>query len=135
MPILYVALAIVLAALGGWFGGSLYGAKDCKADVKVNNAKVEARQAKDDARTAKRGAARAVERAQDEAATAPIVKEIQDDVRANPAPVDCRISPDSVSRLNALVDKANASGGVREGGAAAEKARDGLAGRVKALGR
>jgi hypothetical protein len=65
MQILYFAIAIVVSATLGWFGGSLYGAKDCVADRQVKNAQVKTAAAKDDAKSKVRGAQRAVQRAQD----------------------------------------------------------------------
>jgi hypothetical protein len=124
MQILYFAIAIVVSATLGWFGGSLYGAKDCVADRQVKNAQVKTAAAKDDAKSKVRGAQRAVQRAQDKAASDPIQQEIANDVQANPAPPECVTPAGRLSRLNALVDQANAAAGVHERGSAAKAAAD-----------
>jgi hypothetical protein len=124
MQILYFAIAIAVSATLGWFGGSLYGAKACVADRQVKNAEVKTTAAKDQANTARAARKRAVERAQDKAASDPIQQEIANDVQANPAPPECVTPAGRLSRLNALVDQANAAAGVHERGAAAKAAAD-----------
>jgi hypothetical protein len=129
MQILYFAIAIAVSATLGWFGGSMYGAKACVADRNVKNAEGEdhRREGPGEHRPARRQAR--VERAQDKAASDPIQQEIANDVQANPAPPECVTPARRLSRLNALVDQANAAAGVHERGAAAKAAADGQAGR------
>src|SRR5260221_9148501 len=112
MPILYAILVTVIVGIGSFFAGSMYGAKDCKADVRVRNAKAETTKAKGDAKSAERSGKRGTERATDAGITAPIQQEIQNDVQANPAPIVCRTPAERLRNLNRLIDEANAPAGV-----------------------
>jgi hypothetical protein len=134
MQLLYVALALIVVGIGGWFAGSMYGAKDCKAGIQVHNAKVETAKAKDDAKREVRSANRAAERARDAAIAGPIQEEVQNDVRQNPAPSECVSPPQRLRRINELIDQANAPAGVHPGRPKTEAALDGGAGRIRALG-
>lgn len=128
MQFTYVFIALVVVGVGGWFGGSMYGAKDCKAEVKVTAAKAEAAKARDDAKGAKRSGARAAERANDSAHNDPIVNEVKADVESNPSPRECVTPPQRLRNLNALIDAANAPGGVRGTGSEAQSPRGGNSG-------
>lgn len=128
MQLLYVLIALVVIGVGGWFGGQMYGGKDCKAEVKVSEAKAETAKAKDDAKGAKRSGKREAERARDQAHNDPIVNEVKADVEANPSPRECVTPPQRLRNLNRLIDAANATGGVRGPGSEAQATGDGQPG-------
>jgi hypothetical protein len=124
MGIVYVFLAMIVIAVSSFVGGSMYGARNCKADREQRNAEVKVAKAKDDAKSARQSDKRDAERAKDDAFTAPLQQEIENDVRANPAPADCVSPPGRLSRLNALIDEANAPRRLHQGGSAAQAPGD-----------